>query len=166
MEKDVSPEKSRRQRPLRFGKTPGSVCLLPYLLGASISLPPPLGMSRVTPLGCCELCRDQGKDVVAEFDVSGELGEACTCLSEVDSTLRWAAVSEAINDSMERKQKHRDSLGEDRARSPPRGVCDLLGRGTRPPIHAVHGCADEPGNKLGSVTSTLLSQELVNSMFA
>lgn len=50
--------------------------------------------------------------MVAEFDVSGELEEACTCLSEVDPGLRWAAVSEAISDSMERKQKYRDSLGE------------------------------------------------------
>lgn len=48
---------------------------------------------------------------MAEFSVSGELGEACTCLSEIDPDLRWAAVSEAVTDAMERKQKHRDALG-------------------------------------------------------
>lgn len=48
---------------------------------------------------------------MAEFAVSGELAEACTCLSEIDAAVRWAAVSEAVSDSMERKQKHRDALG-------------------------------------------------------
>lgn len=49
--------------------------------------------------------------MVAEFAVSGELSEICICLSEIDEALRWAAVSEALSDSMERKQKHRDALG-------------------------------------------------------
>lgn len=49
---------------------------------------------------------------MAEYAVSGELEEACTCLSEIDSALRWAAVSEAVSDTMERKQMHRDALGE------------------------------------------------------
>ena len=48
---------------------------------------------------------------MAEFSVSGELEEACTCLSEIDPELRWAAVSGAVTDAMERKQKHRDALG-------------------------------------------------------
>lgn len=54
----------------------------------------------------------QGKDVVAEYAVSAELGEACTCLGEIDSGLRWAAVSEAVSDSLERKAAHRKALGE------------------------------------------------------
>ncbi|CAN0167845.1 unnamed protein product [Ectocarpus sp. 4 AP-2014] len=58
-----------------------------------------------------EVARKKGKDVVAEFAVSGELGEACTCLKEIDAEVRWAAVSEAVNDSFERKQKHRDAVG-------------------------------------------------------
>ncbi|CAN0160944.1 unnamed protein product, partial [Ectocarpus sp. 12 AP-2014] len=58
-----------------------------------------------------EVARKKGKDVVAEFAVSGELGEACICLKEIDAEVRWAAVSEAVNDSFERKQKHRDALG-------------------------------------------------------
>lgn len=48
--------------------------------------------------------------MVAEYAISGELEEACTCLSEIDASVRWAAVSEAISDAMERKQKHRNAL--------------------------------------------------------
>eukprot|EP00903_Cladosiphon_okamuranus_P012976 g12110.t1 len=57
-----------------------------------------------------ETAQKKGKDVVAEFVVSGELGEACTCLKEIDAEVRWAAVSGALSDSFERKQKHRDAL--------------------------------------------------------
>ncbi|CAM9691739.1 unnamed protein product [Scytosiphon promiscuus] len=57
-----------------------------------------------------EAAQKKGKDVVAEFAVSGELGEACTCLKEIDAEVRWAAVSGAVSDSFERKQKHRDAL--------------------------------------------------------
>eukprot|EP00752_Nemacystus_decipiens_P002138 g2038.t1 len=57
-----------------------------------------------------ETAQKKGKDAVAEFALSGELGEACTCLKEIDAEVRWAAVSEALSDSFERKQKHRDAL--------------------------------------------------------
>lgn len=50
--------------------------------------------------------------MVAEYAVSGELGEACTCLGEIEAGLRWAAVAEAVSDSLEKKTAHREALGK------------------------------------------------------
>ncbi|CAM9611619.1 unnamed protein product [Pylaiella littoralis] len=58
-----------------------------------------------------ETARKKGKDAVAEFAVSKELEEARTCLKEIDPEVRWAAVSGAVSDSLERKQGFRDALG-------------------------------------------------------
>lgn len=73
-----------------------------------------LGLIPYSKLDYCMCCTYviQGKDVVAEYAVSAELGEACTCIGEIDSGLRWAAVSEALSDSLERKAAHRKALGE------------------------------------------------------
>lgn len=39
-----------------------------------------------------ETAQKKGKDVVAEFAVSGELEEACTCLKEIDPEVRDIAL--------------------------------------------------------------------------
>lgn len=48
---------------------------------------------------------------MAEFAVSGELEETCTCVGEIDAGLRWAAISEVVSDAIERKENHRVALG-------------------------------------------------------
>ena len=89
----------------------------------------------------------KGKDIVAEYAMSGELEEACTCLSEIDKAVRWAAVSGAVNDAMERKQKHRDALAVVLAAGAKDGVLteDSLMRGFNDVLDIVPDlCIDVP----------------------
>ncbi|CAM9283329.1 unnamed protein product [Ascophyllum nodosum] len=107
-------------------------------------LPPPSGeASTMTE----ETARTKGKDIVAEYAMSGELEEACTCLSEIDQAVRWAAVSGAVNDAMERKQKHRDALAVVLAAGAKDGVLteDSLMRGFNDVLDIVPDlCIDVP----------------------
>lgn len=68
-------------------------------------------------------------------------------MKEIDEGVRWAAVSEAVSDSMERKQKHRDALGDVLLAAAREGILseEALAKGVKDVLEVVPDlCIDVP----------------------